>query len=120
MLPAMAKQAEHAPVLVVGRDLTRTEQFQSEFSIPKAAIVQDAADIDAYKNVIERHSIDAVYISMPTSLHGPLVNATLKCGKHVLCEKPMFLSSVELESAKSVCRNTLIAENFSYSHSESL
>ena len=50
-----------------------------------------------YKKVLERDDIDAVSITTPTWLHREMVIAAAKAGKHILCEKPMALSSKEAE-----------------------
>ncbi len=36
--------------------------------------------------------IDAVYVASPVFLHAPQTIASLRAGKHVLCEKPMAMS----------------------------
>jgi hypothetical protein len=41
--------------------------------------------------------VDAVVISTPTSTHYALVKAALLAGRHVLCEKPLCLSSREAD-----------------------
>ncbi|MGC1373358.1 MAG: Gfo/Idh/MocA family oxidoreductase [Candidatus Sulfotelmatobacter sp.] len=43
-------------------------------------------------------AIDAVYVATPVFLHAPQTIASLRAGKHVLCEKPMAMNEAEARS----------------------
>jgi predicted dehydrogenase len=43
-------------------------------------------------------SIDAVHVCTPNDSHFPIAKAALESGKHVLCEKPLALSSAEAQT----------------------
>jgi predicted dehydrogenase len=45
-----------------------------------------------YRDLLEDHSIDAVVIAVPPSLHGMIVPAACQAGKHLLLEKPFAVS----------------------------
>jgi len=59
---------------------------------------------DSYASLIQEPSIDWVYIALPPSLHHPWSMAALAAGKHVLCEKPLGLSSLEAKELASAAR----------------
>jgi len=47
------------------------------------------------RNVIANPAVDAVHICTPNASHFPMAKAALEAGKHVLCEKPLAISSAE-------------------------
>jgi predicted dehydrogenase len=48
-----------------------------------------------WKKVVERDDVDVVDISLPQHLHAKVAIAAAKAGKHIFCEKPMALNSVD-------------------------
>src|SRR5215207_2155027 len=44
-----------------------------------------------YRDVVESDEVDLVMVLTPDLWHGPISQAALEAGKHVLVEKPMFL-----------------------------
>jgi predicted dehydrogenase len=65
---------------------------------PAPAVLGGADELIAHADV------DVVSVCVPTHLHRPVVEAALRAGKHVLCEKPMALTladcDVMLKAAK--------------------
>lgn len=49
---------------------------------------------------------DAVYIGTPVVLHAPQTVASLRAGRHVLCEKPMAMNYAEAQSMNETARET--------------
>ena len=67
-----------------------------------------------YKELLNDPNIDAVIIVTPDQLHLEMTVAFLRAGKHVLCEKPMALSSADclemISSADAAKRCLMIAQ----------
>lgn len=97
-------------VAVASRDLARAEEYARTWEIERA--------YGSYEELLAAPDIDAVYISLPNTLHCPWSIAAMEAGKHVICEKPLSRSSREVEEAFDVSERTgrLFTEAFMYRH----
>lgn len=96
VIPAM-QAGTYSEVAAIGS--ARKQQAQDIATRLKIPTVHDS-----YEAVLSDASIDAVYIPLPNHLH---VEWALKClehGKHVLCEKPIGLSSAEAQRLLDVSK----------------
>src|SRR6185437_11414196 len=86
---------------------------------PKASALGDRFGVrDVYTDIedlLESAELDAVVLTTPNHLHEPHVLSALQAGVHVLCERPLALSSrgVEriLEAASRTGRMVAVANN---------
>jgi predicted dehydrogenase len=71
-----------------------------------------------YRKILDDRSIDAVHICTPNALHFPMAKDALEAGKHVLCEKPLAMSTDEaremVDLAKSTNRRNCTFHNLRY------
>lgn len=69
-----------------------------------------------YDGLVADRDVEAVYIPLPNGLHAEWVGRCLEAGKHVLCEKSLGCTRVEVrrmvELAKA--RNLFLMENFQF------
>jgi predicted dehydrogenase len=73
----------------------------------------------SYEELLDDPEIEAVYIPLPNHLHVPWSIASLEAGKHVLCEKPIGLTSAEGEELLQASKEhpeLKIMEAFMYRH----
>src|SRR5664279_2746939 len=71
-----------------------------------------------YEALLADPDVDAVYISLPNSLHHPWTMAALAAGKHVLCEKPYTRRPAEVDEAFDAAdaAGLVLAEAFMWRH----
>ena len=108
---AGARESPDLEILAVAsRDQAKAEQYAHENGIERAYGNYDA--------LLNDPDLDAVYISLPNSLHIDWTISALEAGKHVLCEKPLSRYASEVDRAfKTAERNDrLLMEAFMYRH----
>jgi predicted dehydrogenase len=57
-----------------------------------------------WRDLVRDPDIDAVYVATPVDLHAPQSIAAAEAGRHVLCEKPMALSTAQCRAMIDACR----------------
>ncbi len=95
-------QSQKAKVtaLVTGHADTKGVKYASMYGIPKSSIYT----YETYDQIRDNPDVDAVYIGLPNSMHCEYTVRAAKAGKHVLCEKPMAISSAECRQMIDACR----------------
>jgi predicted dehydrogenase len=83
-----ARGNDEVVVAAVGaRDLSTAQAYAAKHGIARAH--------GSYEALIADPDLDAVYILLPTSVHGRWTRTALAAGKHVLCEKPFTANAAE-------------------------
>jgi predicted dehydrogenase len=95
---------------VASRTQERAEQYASWWEIPQA--------YGSYEALLGDDTIEAVYISLPNTLHCEWSIKALEAGKHVLCEKPLSRHPHEVAAAFDTAERTgrLLSEAFMWRH----
>lgn len=90
-LPDISLRAVH------DRSPERGASFAAEFRC------DHAAELDA---LLSRADIDAVCVTTPSGAHRDVVIAALRAGKHVLCEKPLELTTERIDAMLAAARES--------------
>jgi predicted dehydrogenase len=65
-------------------------------SSPERAAAKGIAPVYAsYEELLADDDVDVVHLTTPNNLHYPQVRQALEAGKHVVCEKPLAMTSAE-------------------------
>lgn len=95
------KNCKHSRlVALVSGDPAKAKRVAAEYGVPEKGIY----NYQNYDAIRDNPDIDIVYICLPVSMHAEYTIRAAKAGKHVLCEKPMALSSRECENMIAACK----------------
>ncbi|HWQ05290.1 MAG TPA: Gfo/Idh/MocA family oxidoreductase [Longilinea sp.] len=110
LIPPLRASKRNQLAAVASRSLEKAQEFSREWKVPIA--------YGSYEALLVDPDIDVIYISLPNHLHTEWVVKAAAAGKHVLCEKPLALSTAEVDSIIQAARTyqVHIAEAFMYRH----
>jgi predicted dehydrogenase len=109
VIPAMQHCRLGQVIGIASRDAARARAAANRLGLPRA--------YGSYEELLSDPDVDAVYIPLPNHLHLPWSLASLRAGKHVLCEKPLGLNATEAETlAEEATRHSdlVVMEAFMY------
>jgi D-xylose 1-dehydrogenase (NADP+, D-xylono-1,5-lactone-forming) len=97
-------------VAVASRDRARAEEYARKWEIERA--------YGSYEALLADPGIEAVYISLPNTMHAEWSIKSVEAGKHVLCEKPFTRRPEEVEAAWDAADRAgrVLSEAFMYRH----
>ena len=107
-IPGIRKTSNSELVAVASRNIDRAQAFANEVDIPTA--------YGSYDDLLNDSTIDAVIIALPNSLHHEWAVKAAQAGKHILCEKPLAMTTDEVQSMidAAATNNVLLMEGFMY------
>jgi predicted dehydrogenase len=110
VIPGAKASPEVDLIAVASRDQARADAYAREWEIERA--------YGSYEALLADPDVEAVYISLPNTMHAEWSIRSLEAGKHVLCEKPFTRHPEEVEEAWDVAERTgrLLSEAFMYRH----
>ena len=95
---------------IASRSQASADAFARQHDIPLA--------LEGYQALLDHPDIDAVYISLPNSMHAEWTTKAARAGKHVFCEKPLAVTAAQGRQMVAACREAgvLLFEAFVFMH----
>ncbi|MBN1527868.1 MAG: Gfo/Idh/MocA family oxidoreductase [Thermoleophilaceae bacterium] len=106
-----ARESQEAEVVAVAsRELARAEAHAGEVGAERA--------YGSYDELLADPDLDAIYVSLPNSMHVEWATRALEAGKHVLCEKTFTCRAAEAEAAFDAAERNgrVLTEGFMWRH----
>lgn len=101
MMPAFTRtKRSHVAALVSG-NAQKCARVADAYGVPSDACYS----YEDFDRIADDELIDVVYIVLPSGLHAEWTERAFAAGKHVLCEKPMALSSDECKRMIAASEN---------------
>ncbi|MBL8873040.1 MAG: Gfo/Idh/MocA family oxidoreductase, partial [Planctomycetaceae bacterium] len=91
---------------ILGSTANKSQAAANALQLPKG--------YESFEDVLADKEVDAVHITTPNRFHFEQAKAVLKAGKHVLCEKPLAMTSSESAELVEVARNSGLAAAVAY------
>ncbi|HSU54407.1 MAG TPA: Gfo/Idh/MocA family oxidoreductase, partial [Candidatus Dormibacteraeota bacterium] len=112
VIPAIQRSSNSQFYALASRSGAKLQECQARFPGSLAGY--------NYDELLNDPNVDAVYIPLPNSMHREWTIKAAKHGKHVLCEKPMGLTTAECTEMSEACRDNAatLMEAFMYRYSE--
>jgi predicted dehydrogenase len=98
VIPAMQKGQHTSIEAIASRDLDKAREAATSLAIPRA--------YGSYEELLADPNVDAIYNPLPNQFHVPWTIKAAEAGKHVLCEKPLSLTSAEANTLLAVRART--------------
>lgn len=98
--------------IVAVADVSPERRTLAAQALPKARIYGD------YRELLEKETVDIVDISTPPCDHAEIAIAALRKGMHVLCEKPLAVSTEQARSMllEAQCQKRVLFPCHNYKH----
>src|SRR5687767_11379612 len=107
VLPAFAHARRNSRVTaLVSNDRSKLKAVATKYRVP------GTYSYDDYDRCLEQ--VDAVYIALPNSMHAEYTIRAAEAGVHVLCEKPMAVTTRDCRRMIAACRKNRVKLMIAY------
>jgi xylose dehydrogenase (NAD/NADP) len=119
VIPAILRCENSNLAAIASRDPAKLADFQALFGAAGALPTPLSAH-SSYEALLDDPTVDAVYLPLPNAMHREWAIRAMRCGKHVLCEKPLALNSIEATEMIQASRDcgVLLMEAFMYRYTD--
>lgn len=108
LIAPIKKSKRSELVGVASRTQKTAQEFGSKWNIPRI--------FSSYEAMLESPNMNAIYIPLPNNMHHEWVLKAAQAGKHILCEKPLALTTQEVKEMATAAteNNIVLLEAFAY------
>jgi len=99
-LAGTAQSSQSKITALVSGHREKAERIAAQYSVPTSSIY----DYENFDSIAANPAVDAVYVALPNSMHAEYTIRAARAGKHVLCEKPMDVTSAQCRRMIDACR----------------
>src|SRR5471030_2154902 len=96
VIPAMQAGKFCDVTTIASRSIEQAKQWAQKLNIPKV--------YGSYEELLADKEIDAIYVPLPNHMHIEWALKVIEADKHLLCEKPVGLSSAEAKQLLEVAK----------------
>jgi len=96
--------------LVTGHPEEKGAKYGAMYGVPASSVYT----YETFDRIRDNKEVEAVYIGLPNSMHCEYTVRAAEAGKHVLCEKPMAISSAECRTMIDACRKAKVKLMIAY------
>jgi D-xylose 1-dehydrogenase (NADP+, D-xylono-1,5-lactone-forming) len=110
VIPPLRMSARNQLVAVASRDKVRADTYARQWEIPRT--------FGSYEAMLADPDIDVIYNSLPNGLHAEWTIKAAHAGKHILCEKPLAVTTAEVDAMADAAgkAGVYVTEAFMYRH----
>jgi predicted dehydrogenase len=90
----------------IGIEVAGLVERDPETAVAKAAELGVKQGYPSLEAALADPQVDVVHLAVPNHLHAPFAKAALAAGKHVLCEKPLAMTSLESAELAALARES--------------
>jgi len=101
IMPQFANCKRSKLTALVSGHPDKARQLAGQYGVPERSIYT----YETFDQIRDNPDVDIVYVVLPNSMHAEYTIRAAKAGKHVLCEKPMAVSSAECQTMIDACRS---------------
>jgi predicted dehydrogenase len=98
--PALQKTKRCKLTAIVSGTPAKQEKWAKQYDLAPKHIY----NYETFDKIADDDSVDIIYVVLPNGMHCEYTVRAAKAGKHVFCEKPMAISSVECRQMIDACR----------------
>jgi predicted dehydrogenase len=98
--PALQKTKHARLAAIVTGTPAKAEKWKAQYNLPDKSIY----NYETMERMADNKDIDVVYVVTPNALHAEHTIKAAKAGKHVLCEKPMEVSTEKCQAMIDECK----------------